>query len=356
MRLHRIAVLLLALIALIGAGALEARTIKIATVLMDGSSWMRILQDGGKEIKAQTDGRVTIKFYPSGVMGTESIVLKKIRLGALHGTLLSSGSLTQYYSDVWLYGLPLIFESYEEVDYVRERLDPVLIDGLRDEGWEIFGFAETGFAYPMSMVPAPSVDVVRAQKVWVPDNDPGAALVLKAFGITPIPLALSDVWTGLQTGLVNGVNIPPIGAIALQLHTKLKFVTDMPMLYAFGALAVDTRIFTKLSKADRAVVRRVMAAAIDEINAINRRSHFSAMEALKNQGLVFVKPSSAELATWKDLADQATQEMVRRKTVSSNLYEAMHGYLREYRARHQAGEPALNDLGALTEGSAGNGS
>jgi len=356
MRLPRIAVLLLALIALIGAGVLEARTIKIATLLMDGSSWMRILRDGAEEIKAQTDGRVTLKFYPSGVMGTESVVLKKIRLGALQGTLLTSGSLTQYYSDVWLYGLPLIFESYEEVDYVRERLDPVLIDGLRDKGWEIFGFAETGFAYPMSMVPTPSVEAVRAQKVWVPDNDPVAALTAKAFGITPIPLALSDVWMGLQTGVVNGVNVPLVGAIAFQWHTKLKFVTDLPVLYAFGALAVDTRIFTKLSKADRAVVRRVMAAAIDEINAINRRSHFSAMEALKNQGLVFVKPSPMELARWKDLAAEATQEMVRRKVVSSHLYEAMRGYLSEYRAHHKAGEPALNDVGALTKDSAGNGS
>lgn len=71
---------------------------------------------------------------------------------------------------------------------------------------------------------------------------------------------------------------------------------------------------------------------------------------------MFVKPSSVELAAWRHLAEEATQEMVRRKVVSSNLYEAMRGYLREYRALSKAGEPALNGLGALTKDGAGNGS
>ena len=329
MRLYRIAVLLLALIV---ADALEARTIKIATLLMDGSSWMRIMRAGANEIKAQTDGRVTIKFYPGGVMGNETAVLRKIRAGQLHGAALTGGSLTQYYTDLWLYSLPMIFQSFEEVDYVRERLDPFLIEGLRDAGWEVFGFGEGGFAYPMSMVPAPSVDDARAQRVWVPGNDPVAALAFKAFGIKPIPLALADVLTALQTGIVNGVSMTPVGAIAFQWHTRLKFVTDLPIIYSFGVLAVDTRTFTKLSVEDRAVVREVMGAAFDEINAINRRDHFSAIDALSNQGLVLVKPSPVELARWRHLADAATQEMLRRDAVSGELYEAMVGYLREYRA------------------------
>jgi TRAP-type C4-dicarboxylate transport system substrate-binding protein len=329
MRLHRIVVLLLALIVTL---PLEARTIKIATLLTDGTRWMRIMRDSAAQIEAETEGRVILKFYPGGVMGNESAVLRKIRAGQLHGSVINSGSLTQYYPDVWLYGLPLIFESYEEVDYVRDRMDPVLIRGLREAGWEIFGFAESGFAYPMSVEPAPSVDDARAQKVWVPDNDPVAALAMEAFGIHPIPLAISDVLTALQTGMVTGVSVPPVGAIALQWHTKLRYITDLPVVYAFGALAVDRRVFTKLSEADRVVVHRVMSEAFEEINAINRRDHYSAIEALRNHGLRLVHPSPGDVAVWKSLADEATEEMLRRQAVSADLYETMEGYLNEFRS------------------------
>lgn len=331
LRLHRRLGAFVFLTTLILACAADARTIKIATISPDGSSWMRIMREGAKEIGEQTEGRVKFKFYPGGVMGNETAVLRKIRVGQLQGAALTGSSLTQYYSDVWLYGLPLVFHSYDEVDYVRKRLDPVLIRGLREQGWEVLGFGEGGFAYPMSVVPTPSVADARAQKVWVPEGDPVAALTMQAFGIKPIPLALSDVLTALQTGLVTGVSTSPVGAIAFQWHTKLRYITDLPVVYTFGALVVDTRTFDKLSAADQQAVRSVMAKAFDQINAINRRDDHLAMEALLNQGLKLVHPNAAQVAEWQRLADEAIQAMIDRKAVSKDLYERMVGYLNEYR-------------------------
>ena len=88
------------------------------------------------------------------------------------GGAVISGSLSKYYPDNQIYNLPLKFKSFEEVDYVRKFLDQRIIDGLEKNGFVTFGIAEGGFAYVMSKVSIRTVDEMRKQKVWIPDNDP----------------------------------------------------------------------------------------------------------------------------------------------------------------------------------------
>jgi len=118
-------------------------------------------------------------------MGDDKVVLRKIRIGQLHGGAVVSGSLSDYFPDNQVYGLPLKFRSFEEVDYVRERMDPLLTGGLEKSGFVTFGLAEGGFAYVMSNAPVRTLDDLRKRKVWAPDNDLTTLEAVKAFGITP---------------------------------------------------------------------------------------------------------------------------------------------------------------------------
>lgn len=315
---------LLPLLALAGSGGAAAATLKIATVSPEGSAWMQLLRAGAKDVKARTGGRVDFKFYPGGVMGDDKAVLRKIRLGQLHGAVLTAGGLVQTYEDIQLYGLPLVFQSYDEVDYVRERLDPTLMAGLEERGFVSFGFAEVGFAYAMSKQPVRSVGDVRSQRVWTPDGDPGSARALQAFDINPIPLSIADVLSGLQTGVINGVAVPPVGAIALQWHTQLDYLMDLPLLYVYGLLAVADRPFKRLSAEDQAVVREVMAGVVDEVNARSRRDHRSALAALLGQGIEQTEPDSVQVAEWRAYAERANAELVEAGLVSAGLLERMN--------------------------------
>jgi TRAP-type C4-dicarboxylate transport system substrate-binding protein len=324
---------LLTLVALAGTTDVSAATtLKIATLSPEGSAWMELLRSGADEIESRTDGRVTFKFYPGGVMGDDKAVLRKIRLGQLHGAVVTAGGLVQTYADIQLYGLPLVFESYDEVDYVRERLDPVLTAGLEEEGFVSFGFAEVGFAHAMSKRPVTSVADVQGQKVWTPDGDPGSARALASFDITPVPLSIADVLSGLQTDLINGVAVPPVAAIALQWHTQLDYVMDLPLLYVYGLLAVAERPFARLSEADQQVVREVMARVVDEVNAGARRDHASAMKALLAQGAEATHPSRPEVEEWRVYADRANGEMVEEGLLSGELLDRMESLLDEYRS------------------------
>ena len=109
---------------LLAAPGLHAVEFKIATLSPDGSIWMKVLREGGREVTERTDGRVTFKFYPGGVMGDDKAVLGKIRRGQLHGAVLTAGGLNQVYTDLQLYTLPMLFHDFGEVDAVRAEMDP----------------------------------------------------------------------------------------------------------------------------------------------------------------------------------------------------------------------------------------
>ena len=166
-----------------------------------------------KAIRERTQEEVKLKIYPGGVMGDDKAVLRKLRVGQLHGAAMTSGGVMQPYPDIALYNLPLVFRSSQEVDYVRARLDKKLMAGLRENKFVGFGLAEVGFAYPMTKDPVTAVADFQNQRVWAPDNDPGALKAYSSFNITPIPLPIADVLTGLQTGLIDSIGSPPLGLL-----------------------------------------------------------------------------------------------------------------------------------------------
>ena len=170
-----------------------AVSLKIATLSPEGSMWMEKMRKGADIVAQKTDNRVTFKFYPGGVMGNDKTVLKKIRIGQLQGGAVIAGSLSQFFPANQIYAQPLKFKAIKEVDYVRKYIDQYIIDRLDNAGFVTFGLIGGGFAYIMSQEPIATVQDLRHQKVWIPDNDKTSQDSIKAFGVTPIPLSIADV-------------------------------------------------------------------------------------------------------------------------------------------------------------------
>src|SRR5210317_583017 len=237
---------------------LQAATLKIATVTPEKSQWMKDMRASAKEIKERTEGRVQIKYYGGGVMGNDQKVLSRIRIGALQGGAFTPTALAAQYSNLNLYGLPMVFDSEEEAAYARSRLDAKLSAGLEEAGFVNFGFAAGGFAILMSNTPVDSLDDLRGKKVWIPEGDDISRRAMEAMSLSPVTLPLTDVLTGLQTGLIDIVAMSPIGALVLQWHTKIKYITELPLVYTLGFMAIQKKAFDKLSVDDQQVVREVM--------------------------------------------------------------------------------------------------
>ena len=327
----------------------NAQTLKIATIAPEASDWMQGMRRGAKEISERTDGRVKIKLYGGGVQGSDSQVMRKIRIGQLQGGSFTTAVLMDTYKDIGLYNMPMVFNDQAEVDYVRERLDDRLFRELEDAGFVSFGFASTGFSVILSNEPVDSVDDLKNKKVWVPQNDPISEAALKALGLNPAPLPLSDVFTGLQTRLIEIVPGSPIGALVLQWHTKVDYMTDLPLLYTAGLTAIDKRAFTRLKSADQAIVRDVMTRLYKEYDAKSAIDDSDAKAALVNSGVARVEVDPGDAAELRRIVLASNREMGAAGHFSLDLYDEMLRYVDEYRAL-QAQSPAdADETGAEDE-------
>jgi TRAP-type transport system periplasmic protein len=308
----------------------SAVTLKIATISPEGSMWMEKMKKGAEQVEKETEKRVSIKFYPGGVMGNDSAVIRKIRIGQLQGGAFVAGSMSQFFPANQIYAQPFKFQSLDEVDHLRQYFDSYIVEGLDKGGFVVFGIIGGGFAYVMSIQ---NVQDLRNRKVWVPDNDHISQDSIKVFGITPVPLPISDVRTSLQTGLIDTIGTSPVGAVVLQWYSQVKYVMNIPLIYLHAVLAIDKTQFMKIDEADRKIISRVMTSASKEIDVQNRKDDVEAIETLKNRGIVFTTPPKQDLDEWYRLAALASQEMIEAGVLPKDIADQMDAHLKTYHSK-----------------------
>lgn len=318
----------------LASSSLSAASLKIATLAPEGTHWMKQMRAAGAEVKQATAGRVELKFYPGGVMGNEGTVLRKMKLGQLQGGAFAATELAGVYPDIQVYGLPFLFRDQAEADAVRTTLDPLIRSGMAEAGFVVAGITGGGFAYLLSTQSIDTLEAVRATKVWTPSNDTVAKVAFEGAGITPVPLSLQDVYTALQTGLVETAGNTPTGAIAFQWHTKLKYLFDLKVNYVAGVLVFDKRAFDKLDPADQVLVQQAVAAAFQRINDAAFADDAKALEALAGQGVTVIAASAEEARKWQEVGTAAIDTLRANQAVSGTVLDAALAARDAWRASH----------------------
>jgi len=325
--------------ALAPCGTAQAQTFKIATIAPESSSWMKDMKAGAKVIEEHTEGRVKFKFYGGGVQGNDKQVQRKMRTGQLNGGAFTSGGLNRFHPDADLFALPMLFRSIDEARFVRNALEGELRQRLEDAGYVNFGLAAAGFAYMMSEKKLTTLRDLDGQKVWIPEGDPVGFAALRALGVAPVVMPVTDVMTGLQTDLLDCVTVPPVGAIVFQWHTQLRYVSDVPLAYVYAALLIDKRAFSRMSKADQQVVREVMEGIYRKFDRNGVRENDEALQALLASGLEQVTPDAAEVEEWRRAVNASHREMAGQGVFDIALYDRVQNLLDEYRKTRAAAAP-----------------
>ncbi len=317
---------------LISTTAFARTTIKLATIVPEHSSWVKDMRAAAAKIQARTEDRVMFKFYTGGVMGTQTQVRRKMRIGQLHGGAFTSSEVSAFQRDAQLWGLPMLFTSMQEAAYVRGFMDTKLRQRLEDAGYVNFGFAGGGFAYLMSNQPVKSLKDAGRLKVWIPEGDRSAYAASKALGLPSVTLPLTDVLTGLQTDLIDTVMSPPIGAIVMQWNTAVKYITNLPIAYVNGLLVIDRRIFNRISAPDQALIRSVMEGVYRQIDLEGVTTDKKAMQALIDDGMQRVEPVSGEVAKWTRLVRESNRKLARQGLLDETLLDEVDCYLAAFRS------------------------
>ncbi len=330
----RVAAATLAGVLVLAASPLQAKTLKIATVVPAGTEFIEQLRSASKTVAERTDGRVDFKLFPGGTMGKDSAVLRKMKIGQLDGAIVTASGLAKIHPDAQLYSMPFLFRNRDELAYVRERIDPVIRERLREAGYVVGGISEGGFTYLFSKKPIRGLDDLEDRRMWVPEGDAITARMFEKGGGEPVSLPVSDVFTSLQSGMVDTVAINPAGAIALQWHTGVQYQTDAPLLFLVAMLVFERSSFEQIDAADRDVVREVLATTFERLDEINRENNAEAQEALRAENIELVSPKRPPAERrWEALADETLLEFERDGAYDAELLDRMEKLVQEHREK-----------------------
>lgn len=297
----------LILLVLLGFGMLPAKKriiIKMATLAPEGTDWHGMLVEMGQKWTKATDGNVILRIYPSGVVGDERDMIRKMRIGQIQAAAITTEGLSELNPDVNSFIIPLLFDGYDDVDYLRSQIGDELKQGIENNGFQLLYWADVGWAYWFSKGPIRTPADLKSKKIFTWAGDYQAANLWKKGGFTPVPLASIDVLSGLQTGLIDAVGTNPLVALSMQWFGIANQMTYIKWGLLTAGMVVDNATWNKIPVEYREVMFEIARETGIRHQQFNRFKDDEAIAVMKKHGLVVHNLTQSEKDQWKDLIVQ----------------------------------------------------
>jgi len=311
-----------------------AEEMRVATLAPAGSPWMVALERAAAEIAEKTQKRVTVKYFPGGQQGDERDFVRKIRLGQLDGAAITSMGLAMIEPSILVLQLPLLFATEDEVDYVAGKMWPHFQKKFEKQGFRLGERGEVGWIYVLSKNKIQTMADLRAQKLWTTGDSDLTGNILDKLKLRGVPLGVPEVDAALTWGRINVTFSSPLGAIALQWYSKVKYMNSMPLTFAIGATVYSLEAQKKISVADQAEIESLAKRNQKKARKVIRKANEDSKKMLIKKGITIVDPSK-EMVDEMTAAALGVQAEMTGKVYSKDELDAVIRYRDEYRAKQK---------------------
>lgn len=322
-------------IALLGASAAhaaDAYVLKFATLAPQGSTWMKAFDAWGKDLATRSQGRLTVKFYPGGISGDEPDMLRKVRFGQLQGAALSGHGVGEIFSPARILETPFLFRSHAEIDAVRTTIQPAIDAGFRANQYELLAWMEVGNIHFFSTKPLASLDELARRRIWQWQGDRFMDAFFNANGWSPVALPITEVYTGLSTGMIDTVVSTPLASIALQWAGKTPYMSEQSMATGIGAVVVSNKFFAGLPADLQALLKNSGVPLSKKLIADTRRDDRSSLAVLAKTTQPMVGMQKINLAEQTALSRKAVNALEAKAYLSADLDRQVDNALTRYRS------------------------
>lgn len=317
------------------SGADSPVTLKLAAPSPERSAWGKGLNDIAARVEEQTDGRVRLKVYHGGVQGDERTVLRKLRVDQLQGAAFLNHGMTQICPDSLTMKLPLLFRATPEVDFVLDKIAPLLGAQAHDNGFKLVGFPYLGFSSLFTKERVADMEGLRKSRPWLVEDDPMVREFYSALRITPESMGLTDVLPALQSGLVGAVFAPPAGLIALQWHPHVRFQLDLAINHGVGIIAISDKGWERVAETDRPVVERSFVEGVAAMNRAVGEQNKESLAVIRDTGIELVTITPESLVLLQNATAEVTKKFSGEQFRPETLTK-IQDLLREFRARDES--------------------
>jgi TRAP-type C4-dicarboxylate transport system substrate-binding protein len=300
------------------ASAASAQSIRLATLVPEGSIWDKNIKQMADEWKQATDGRVTVTVYAGGAQGDESTVLRKMRLDALQAAAFTAVGLGTIDAAFNVFDIPFFFESYDELNYVTEQLTPTIRKRMDAKGFVLLNWGHGGWAQVFTKKPVQTVDDLKKIKLYTSAGNDRMVQWFKANGFEPRAMAMTDIMTGLTTGMIEGLPTPPLAALLFQWYRQTPYMLELGLAPIVGANVITKKAWAAVPEADRPKLMASAEGVEKRLQADVPKQDASAVAEMTKRGLTVTKASGAE---WQTQLDNLAKTM-RGEMVPSEIFDA----------------------------------
>jgi TRAP-type C4-dicarboxylate transport system substrate-binding protein len=288
----------------------------------------------GEAWRQAPGGGVLLTIYPDGTMGSEADMVRRMRLGQLQAAMMTTGGLTEIEpATAGLQSMPKVFRTLEEVDFIEEKMEPMLEKRLEAKGFVVLFWSDSGFVRFFSKQPVVGPDDLRKTKLFVAANRPAEVDIYRFVGYNPVPLEVADILPSLQTGLIDCVCMPPSVALAIQLDAVAPNMLDMNWVPLVGAAIITKKTWDTLAPETQAALRKPASEAGKRIKADARRENIESVEAMRKRGLKVHTLTPEVNAEWDQTVAKAWPK-VRGTAVPADIYDEVVSQLKIFRETH----------------------
>lgn len=332
--LHRFTLALLAcLVMCAGTPALAAdKQLRVASLVPKNSLYHRQLMDIGEAWRTAQGGNAKYLVYTDGSQGGEAEMVRRMRIGQLQGALISVVGLTEIEPTISaLQSMPLLFRSWEELDYVREKMRGAMEKKFLEKGFVVLAWGDAGWVRFFSKEPAFRPDDYKKMKFFVWGSEPEQQAIMKSLGYTPVPLETTDILPSIQTGMINVVPSTPYFALASQIFETAPNMLEINWSPIVGALVVTKKAWDDMSPAAQEATRVASEKAGVQMRTKARQEVDEAVAAMKKRGLVVNRPSPEQMREWNDLVEKLYPR-IRGTMVPADTFDEVMAHVKAYRA------------------------
>lgn len=278
--------------------------IKMATLAPEGTEWHGLLVQMGQEWKDVTNGQVILRIYPSGVVGDERDMIRKMRIGQIHGAAVTTEGMTEVNPYFTTFHVPMLYQSYEDVDFVREHLKDKLYSGTEKNGFKLLTMIDVGWVYWFSTEPIFTPEDLKNTKIFNWAGDYKTAQLYEKLGYQPIPIAVMDILSSLQTGLISSIGINVMYALSQQLFGIADNMLNMKWGNLTGAIVIDLRTWNKINPSYQVEMKKIAQRIGDSFQKKNRFESDNSVKIMQEYGLIVNTPSPDQYKEWELLINR----------------------------------------------------
>ena len=299
------------------AGQGRNLTIRMATLVPGGSLWDRNLKQMAAEWRKASGGRVTVNIFPSGALGDEREVVRRMRFQNPAAAALTVVGLSEVDEAFNVFSSPFFFESYEELYYVIDKMTPTLAARLEQKNLVLIAWGHGGWAQVFTTKPVTTLAELKQIKLFTSAGDERMVRWYNANGFQPRALAMTDILTGLTSGMIEGLPAPPTAANAFQWFRQTRYMLDLGIAPVVGAVVVTTQTWNRLTEAERAAFLESARAMEKRFEVEVPRQDRASIAEMQKRGLTVTKATGPE---WRRVAESFAASM-RGDMVPAEIYD-----------------------------------